>query len=135
MMPLVPVNSFLKRLNYTIYVLGAAAVVVAGLLFGFVARTITRPLDDLVSGVRALAGGDFNYSITPQGSSEVAELGTAFGQMRGELLALQQQKIETERIAALGRAASSISHDLRHYLATVVANAEFLYEADRLEDE
>jgi signal transduction histidine kinase len=132
MMPLVPVNSFLKRLNYTIYVLGAAAVVVAGLLFGFVARTITRPLDDLVSGVRALAGGDFNYSITPQGSSEVAELGTAFGQMRGELLALQQQKIETERIAALGRAASSISHDLRHYLATVVANAEFLYEADDL---
>src|SRR5207248_2445674 len=40
--------------------------------------------------------------------------------------------IETERVAALGRAASSISHDLRHYLAAVVANAEFLYEADEL---
>jgi signal transduction histidine kinase len=52
--------------------------------------------------------------------------------MRGELLASQQQQIETERIAALGRAASSISHDLRHYLAAVVANAEFLYEADEL---
>src|SRR5260370_29613744 len=52
--------------------------------------------------------------------------------MRGELLASQQRQIETERIAALGRAASSISHDLRHYLAAVVANAEFLYEADEL---
>src|SRR5208283_798621 len=31
-----------------------------------------------------------------------------------------------------GRAASSISHDLRHYLAAVVANAEFLYEAEKL---
>jgi signal transduction histidine kinase len=48
------------------------------------------------------------------------------------LLDSQRQQIETERIAALGRAASSISHDLRHYLAAVVANAEFLYEAEEL---
>ncbi|HEU4772420.1 MAG TPA: HAMP domain-containing sensor histidine kinase, partial [Candidatus Udaeobacter sp.] len=34
-----------------------------------------------------------------------------------------------ERIAAVGRAASSLSHDLRHYLAAIVANAEFLFEA------
>src|SRR5258705_11285798 len=52
--------------------------------------------------------------------------------MRSQLLALQQDRIEHERIAALGRAASSISHDLRHYLAAVVANAEFLYEAEKL---
>src|SRR4029077_20854143 len=44
----------------------------------------------------------------------------------------QQQRIESERIAALARAARSISHDLRHYLAAVVANTEFLYEADEL---
>jgi len=48
------------------------------------------------------------------------------------LLASHQQQIETERMAALARAASSISHDLRHYLAAVVANAEFLYEAEEL---
>ena len=86
----------------------------------------------MVAGVRALARGDYGYSITPEGAAEVAELSTAFAKMRGELLASQQQQIETERIAALGRAASSISHDLRHYLAAVVANAEFLYEADEL---
>jgi signal transduction histidine kinase len=97
-----------------------------------VSRTITKPLDNLVAGVRALAAGNYTYSITPEGTSEVAELSTAFAKMRGELLASQQQQIETERIAALGRAASSISHDLRHYLAAVVANAEFLYEADEL---
>jgi signal transduction histidine kinase len=32
----------------------------------------------------------------------------------------------------VGRAANSISHDLRHHLAALVANAEFLYEADKL---
>jgi len=132
MMPLGPVNSFLRRLNRTIFVLGASAVLFGALLFGFVSQTITKPLDNLVKGVRALAGGDFSYSISREGSSEVAELSNAFAKMRGELLALHQQQIETERIAALGRAASSISHDLRHFLAAVVANAEFLYEADAL---
>jgi signal transduction histidine kinase len=62
----------------------------------------------------------------------VAELGEAFSKMRGELLASEQRRFANERIAALGRAASSISHDLRHYLAAVVANAEFLYEAEKL---
>jgi signal transduction histidine kinase len=79
-----------------------------------------------------LAAGDYAYSITPRGSSEVAELGEAFAKMRGDLLASQQRRIATERIVAVGRAASSISHDLRHYLAALVANAEFLYEADKL---
>ncbi len=132
LMPLAPVNSFLQRLNRTIYVLGASAVVFGALLFGFVSRTITRPLENLVSGVRALAGGDYTYSIVPEGTSEMAELSTAFAKMRGDLLASQRQQIETERVAAIGRAASSLSHDLRHYLAAVVANAEFLYEADEL---
>jgi signal transduction histidine kinase len=132
MMPLVPANTFINHLNRTIFVMGAAAVLFGALLFGFVARTITRPLDNLVAGVKALAAGDFTYSITPRGSTELVELSTSFAQMRGQLLALQQQRIESERIAALARAASSISHDLRHYLAAVVANAEFLYEADEL---
>jgi signal transduction histidine kinase len=132
MMPLVPVNSFIKRLNYSIFVAGGLAVLFGVILFGFVARTITHPLDNLVAGVKALAAGDFTYSITPKGSTELVELSTSFAQMRSQLLALQQQRIESERIAALARAAGSISHDLRHYLAAVVANAEFLYEADEL---
>ena len=132
MMPLAPANGFLRRLNRIIFVSGVAAVALAAILFGFVARTITKPLDNRVAGVRALATGDFHYSIKPEGSSEVHELGSAFAQMRSELLASQRQRIESERIAAVARAASSISHDLRHYLATVVANAEFLYEADQL---
>jgi signal transduction histidine kinase len=132
MMPLGPTNSVMSRLNRTIFILGASAIVFGAVLFGFVARKITKPLDNLVSGVRALATGNYTYSITPEGTTEVAELSRAFAKMRGELLNSQRQQIETERIAALGRAASSISHDLRHYLAAVVANAEFLYEAEEL---
>jgi len=132
LMSLQPANAFLQRLNRTILILGFSAIVLAGLLLSFVSRTITHPLDDLVAGVRALAEGNYTYSINPRGSSEVAELGEAFSKMRRELLISEQRRFATERIAAFGRAASSISHDLRHYLAAVVANAEFLYEAEKL---
>ncbi len=132
LMSLQPANAFLSRLNRRILILGLSALVLAGLLLTFVSRTITHPLDDLVAGVRALAKGDYAYSIRPRGSSEVAELSDAFSKMRGELLTSEQRRLAIERIAAFGRAASSISHDLRHYLAAIVANAEFLYEAEKL---
>jgi signal transduction histidine kinase len=132
LMSLQPANAFLERLNRTIVILGLSAFLLAALLLTFVSRTITHPLDNLVAGVRALAQGNYSYSIDPRGSSEVAELGEAFSKMRGELLTSEQRRFAAERIAALGRAASSISHDLRHYLAAVVANAEFLYEAEKL---
>jgi len=119
----------LRNLNRMIFILGVSAVLLATVLLGFVSRTITRPLDNLVSGVRALSAGDYSYSVTPRGSSEVAELASAFSVMRAEILASHEQRIVTERIAAVGRAASSVSHDLRHYLAAIVANSEFLYDA------
>src|SRR3984893_18279 len=78
--------SLIHELNRTILVLGISPARFASLLLSSVAHPITRPVDNLVAGVRALAAGDYAYSITPRGSSEVAELGEAFSRMRGELL-------------------------------------------------
>jgi signal transduction histidine kinase len=124
--------AFMRQLNRTILVVGLTTIILASLLLRFVSGTITHPLNNLVAGVRALAAGDYTYSITPRGSSEAVELAESFSKMRGELLAFQRKQIDTERVAAVGRAANSISHDLRHHLAALVANAEFLYEAEKL---
>jgi signal transduction histidine kinase len=51
--------------------------------------------------------------------------------MRNEIQQANRALLESERLATIGRMASSISHDLRHYLAAVYANAEFL-ASDRL---
>src|SRR6266704_2935735 len=73
--------------------------------------------------------GDFRYSLDARGSDEVAEVTRAFKGMRDSLLKTQQELLEAERLATIGRMASSISHDLRHSLAAIVANAEFLCES------
>lgn len=132
LLPLRQSTDFLIHLNRTLLLLGVAAVLLGALIFSFISRAITRPLENLVAGVRALTAGDYDYNISSSGSSEVAQLGDAFGTMRTRLLDSQRRQIEAERLAALGRTASSISHDLRHYLAALVANAEFLYEAETL---
>jgi signal transduction histidine kinase len=46
--------------------------------------------------------------------------------MRASLLTTQKALLESEQLATIGRMASSISHDLRHSLAAIVANSEFL---------
>ncbi len=49
--------------------------------------------------------------------------------MRASLLKSQRDLLESEQLATIGRMASSISHDLRHSLAAIVANSEFLCDS------
>ena len=49
--------------------------------------------------------------------------------MRASLLKTQRDLLESEQLATIGRMASSISHDLRHSLAAIVANSEFLCDS------
>jgi signal transduction histidine kinase len=122
-------TAFLDSLNRLLLALGLAAVLGGSALVFVISHTFTRPLGSLVAGVRALEVGDFRYSLDARGSDEVAEVTRAFKRMRDSLLKTQQELLETERLATIGRMASSISHDLRHSLAAIVANAEFLCES------
>lgn len=124
-------TSFLARLDSSLLILGLAAVLLGAVMVYIVSYTFTRPLGDLVAGVRALAKGDFSYPLAAGGSDDVAEVRAAFDRMRRSLYAIQQQLLESERLATIGRMASSISHDLRHSLAAILANAEFLSANNR----
>jgi signal transduction histidine kinase len=124
-------TAFLGNLNRLLVTLGFVAVVLgSGMVFLF-SHTLTRPLGTLVNGIRALGKGDYEYPIVVRGRDEVAEVTAAFLRMRSSLQETQRQLLESERLATIGQMASSISHDLRHSLATVMANAEFLSESNR----
>jgi signal transduction histidine kinase len=122
-------TAFLEKLNRLLLGLGLLAVLVGSGLVFFISHTFTRPLSSLLSGVAALEKGDFTYALETSGGDEAAELARAFDRTRQSLFHTQQNLIESERLATIGRMASSISHDLRHSLAAIVANAEFLCES------
>jgi len=123
-------TAFLSSLNELLLALWLAAVLVGGLLVFLISRTFTRPLENLVAGVRALEQGDYAYPLPVHGGDEVAEVTGTFDRMRSNLQKTQRELLDAERLATIGRMASSISHDLRHSLAAVMANAEFLCESN-----
>ncbi len=122
-------TKFVAQLNRYLVLLGLAAILVGSGLVFFISHTFTRPLGSLVAGVRALEGGDFHHPLDRRGGDEVAELTSAFDRMRASLLKTQRDLLESEQLATIGRMASSISHDLRHSLAAIVANSEFLVDS------
>lgn len=121
---------FLDSLNRVLLGLGLIAVVAGSSIVFLISDTFTKPLANLVSGVRALEAGDFSYPLSNRFGDEVAEVTAAFDRMRTSLQRSQRELLGAERLATIGRVASSISHDLRHPLTAVVANAEFLCEHD-----
>jgi len=119
---------FLRSLNRWLFVLGLTAIVAGSLLVFLISDTFTRPLAHLVGGVHALEQGNFDYPLEAQGHDEVADLTQSFIVMRHTLRRAQQELLRAERLATIGLMASTISHDLRHSLTTILAYAEFLAE-------
>lgn len=126
-----PAERSIRRINRLVLIAGLLALLLGVVLMVLLSRLVTRPLEELAEGVRAFGVGDDAYRIPRYGTQEVRQLSAAFASMRGEIQQANHALIESERLATIGRMASSVSHDLRHYLAAVYANAEFL-ASDRL---
>jgi len=121
-----PAELSISRIDKMVLVVGLLALLSGTALMIVVSRLVTRPLEELSSSVRAFGLGDIGHDVPRSGTQEVRQLSTAFARMRGEIQKANRAVLESERLATIGRMASSVSHDLRHYLAAIYANAEFL---------
>jgi len=116
----------ISDINRMVLIVGLLALVSGTALMMVVSRLVTLPLEELSQSVRAFGLGDVRHTVPSHGTQEVRELSAAFSRMRSAIQKANQAVLESERLATIGRMASSISHDLRHYLAAIYANAEFL---------
>ncbi len=119
-------NRVVHDTNRLVLLLGVAAIVLGSLLMLALSSFVTQPLEMLAQGVRAFGFGDHSRALPSDGTREVRELSAAFARMRNEIINTNRALLESEKLVTIGRMASSVSHDLRHYLASVYANAEFL---------
>jgi signal transduction histidine kinase len=126
-----PAERSITRIDRMVLSAGLLALMSGTILMIALSRLVTRPLEELSRSVVAFGVGDGMQRVPGYGTQEVRQLSTAFVSMRKEIQQANQARLESERLATIGRMASSVSHDLRHYLAAIYANAEFL-AADRL---
>lgn len=130
-----PAENSIRRIDHMILSVGLLALVCGAALMLTLSRLLTSPLEELSRSVRAFATGDGDHQLPRSGTREVLELSAAFSAMRDEIQRANRALLESERLATIGRMASSISHDFRHYLASIYANAEFLLSSHMSEKE
>jgi signal transduction histidine kinase len=97
------------------------AVVLAGLIAIWLTATISRPVSDLESGMKAVADGDFSYrlSIEPKRHDEFGRLAESYQTMAQQLTQLDQLKAEFVSVA---------SHELKTPINVIIGYLQLLQE-------
>jgi signal transduction histidine kinase len=118
----------------------------------FLAMRISRPIGQLVVGVDHVAGGAYEHPIEVDASDEIGYLAQAFEQMRQSLqrhltsLAeekrlleesnrrlqdTQEQLVQSERLAAVGKLAARVAHEVNNPLAIIKTTIRIMRNQSR----
>jgi signal transduction histidine kinase len=105
-----------------------------------IALFVTRPIRRLIAGVEEVARGNLKARISSPGETEVGELARAFNRMAGRLddaeeqrrraeesrAVLERQFRHAERLAAVGKLANIIAHEVGTPLHVIAGRARHL---------
>jgi nitrogen fixation/metabolism regulation signal transduction histidine kinase len=94
----------------------ASGVVIGALLGWWTTERITRPVERLAAGARAVAGGDLSARVEVLSQDEIGELARAFHRMTEQLLEQRDRAIQAERVAAWRELARRLAHELKNPL-------------------
>ncbi len=116
-----------RRTENLAIILTLAALAVAVMTIAGVILTL-RPLRKLTSNVRQLGRGDWEQRIhlSPRSADEVRQLAHEFNLMAEALQERERRLIRGERMAAVGKLAAQVTHEIRNPLSSVALNVELL---------
>jgi two-component system NtrC family sensor kinase len=101
---------------------------IAGLLVTAWVTISLRPLGRLRSASRRIAAGEYGNRIDEGGPSEVSDLAREFNAMGRAVEERERELVRSERLAAVGKMAAMITHEVRNPLSSIALNTELLEE-------
>lgn len=107
-------------------ILWGAIALLVGLLITVWATVTLRPLRRLRDAAREIARGDYGQRIRERGPREVADLAREFNTMGSAIQERERELVRTERLAAIGKMAAMITHEVRNPLSSIGLNTELL---------
>jgi two-component system NtrC family sensor kinase len=116
-----------RRMRLLTILWGSIAVMVGVLITIWVAVNL-RPLSRLRDAAREIARGDYGQRIDEGGPHEVADLAREFNTMGSAIQERERELVRTERLAAVGKMAAMITHEVRNPLSSIGLNTELLEE-------
>jgi len=122
------------RTLVTFVVVTAVGLVAAGLVAWKLGDSISRPVRELARASETIARGDFSEIVPVRSSDEISALAHTFNAMaaslreRDELLKerTRQQLTRSERLAAVGRLAAGVAHEINNPLTGVLTFSHML---------
>lgn len=122
------VNDYGEHLRVVIYAIISIAIIGAILMSVFsvvlLRRWVMLPVEHLRLGAQRFGQGDFGHTIPITTQDELGQLGEEFNHMSSFIVSMQNERVERERLAAMGEMAQRTVHNLRTPLAGIRALAE-----------
>jgi len=120
----------LERFLLRVEVLVAMGGILLALLVAFwTTARITRPVEALAAGARAVAAGDWHTQVDVHSGGEIGALAAAFNQMTRDLLEQRDRLVQAERVAAWRELARRLAHELKNPLFPLQITVENLQRA------
>jgi two-component system nitrogen regulation sensor histidine kinase NtrY len=124
-------DRLLKRMRNAFILLGAAVSLLAALAGFWIARNISRPVNDLVHAFDAMAAGEADYSYPVSREHELQELIGSVSRLHRALDLQRRRSVAAERVAAWSDVARLVAHEVKNPLAPIRLTVENLLRARR----
>jgi len=118
-----------RSILWTGVVVAGSGIVIGILLGWWTTERITKPVELLAAGARAVAGGDLSARVEVVSHDEIGELARAFNRMTEQLLEQRDRAIQAERVAAWRELARRLAHELKNPLFPLQITIENLQRA------
>ncbi len=108
----------------------ALAALTLGVAVGMTlyARRVLGPLAQVTERAKAVAGGDMTPRAVVEAKDEIGELAATFESMVEAIGRANRDRVRAERLAAVGRMAAHVTHEIRNPLSSIGLNLELLEE-------
>ncbi|NWF57073.1 MAG: cache domain-containing protein [Syntrophaceae bacterium] len=131
-----------NKVVYSFFAIGVLGVAIVLLLYFFITSRITRPLREMAAATAKIAEGDLSVEVAGQSEDEIGTLAKSFNHMlvrlkqarkeledygrlleqkveerTRELVQMQDQLIQSEKLASMGQLSASIAHEVNNPLS------------------
>lgn len=118
------------------FLFAISAIVIISLLLAFlVQKLVGAPISKLVQATNIVAEGRLDHKIDISKNDELGHLARSFNDMTEKLAEAQRQLYQSEKLAALGRLAAGVAHEINNPLTGVLTYSSFLLKRNGANNE